>query len=154
MPDISLQNFVAELHSLDTKIQVIAQRMKIIERNEEVIGKTLISHNKIIKELEEAVSKLRAMPFGADAGSREAAAGSAEDIKRIISEMQKIAQNAKVQTDSSRAELDKMNADIKEIKYVLENFNPIAYVTTDNVADIVEEKVSQILKKKGKIAEK
>lgn len=154
MPDISIQNFIAEMHSLDTKIQVIAQRMKIIERNEEVIGKTLISHNKIIKELEETVSKLKAMPTSSPGMESKEAASSVEEARRLITELQKTAQNAKVQTDAGKAELDKMKAEIKEIKYVLENFNPIAYVTTDNVSDIVEEKVGQILKKKGKIAEK
>lgn len=151
MPDISLQNFIAEIHSLDTKIQVIAQRMKIIERNEEIIGKTLISHNKTIKDLEETISKLKASHFTAEGGTAAETSASTDDLKKLVAEMQKMAQNAKIQTETGRVELEKLKAEVKEMKYILENFNPLAYVTTDNVADIVEEKVNQILKKRGKI---
>ena len=54
-----LQGIIAEVHALDSKVRVIAQRMKIIEKNEQIIGKTLISHNKALKELEKEISGLK-----------------------------------------------------------------------------------------------
>lgn len=51
----SMQNLILELQALDSKMRVVAQRMKIIEKNEQIIGKTLISHNKKLKELEDAM---------------------------------------------------------------------------------------------------
>jgi hypothetical protein len=83
MTELSIQNFVSEIHALNTKIQIIAQRMKIIERNEEIIGKTLISHNKTIKELEEAVSKLKTSPpVASKPSSDEVAPDTIENIKK------------------------------------------------------------------------
>jgi len=149
MTELSIQNFVSEIHALNTKIQIIAQRMKIIERNEEIIGKTLISHNKTIKELEEAVSKLKTSPpVASKPSSDEVAPDTIENIKKTLAEMQTKVNAAKTEADENKEELAKIESDIKEIKYILENFNPLTYVTIEDVANIVDDKINAILKKK------
>ena len=50
-----LSSIIAEIRSVESKVQIIAQRMNVIERNEQIIGRTLISHNKIIKEMESGI---------------------------------------------------------------------------------------------------
>lgn len=145
MPDqAATQSLIAELHSVNTKIQVIAQRMKIIERNEEVIGKTLISHNKIIKELEEAAAKLKAE---SGAGPRAGAGTGAVD-SAALADLQKAAQATKTLAEETAADMNKVKSEIKELRYVLENFNPLAYVTTENVIDLIDEKLEEALQKK------
>jgi hypothetical protein len=55
---------------------------------------------------------------------------------------------AKTEADENKEELAKIESDIKEIKYILENFNPLTYVTIEDVANIVDDKINAILKKK------
>ena len=52
---VALNQLRSELQSLDSKVRVVAQRMRIIEKNEQIIGKTLVNHNRKLKELEAGV---------------------------------------------------------------------------------------------------
>lgn len=135
---------MGEIHALNSKIQVIAQRMKIIERNEEIIGKTLIGHNKMLKGLEDEVSKLKTAGVsvspsqGPDAGEMDSSLG----------EMRDLAQQSKKLMDKNKKDIDLIKAELNEIKYVLDTINPVAYVTIDQAVDLIEEKIEEYMKKK------
>lgn len=47
----SLEAINAELQTLDSKINLIAQKIKIMERNEEIMGRTLITLNDRVEKL-------------------------------------------------------------------------------------------------------
>lgn len=48
-----IDTLIADLHTLDSKIGLIAQRIRTIEQNQEVIGRTLITLNNKFREIEE-----------------------------------------------------------------------------------------------------
>jgi len=138
----AIDNIMGEIHALNSKIQVIAQRMKIMERNEEIIGKTLISHNKMLKALEEEINSLKS---GGISG------GGSEDVERgseILKEVKDMIKEAKKQADTNKKEIDLIKTELDEIKYVLDSINPVAYATVDQVADLVEEKLEEFQRKK------
>jgi len=136
----AIDSVVAEVHGLNSKVQVIAQRMKIIERNEEIIGKTLIGHNKMLKELEDELTALKA------GGT---AATDAESLDQgALKEIKDIAKEAKRQIDSSKKDIDLIKSELAEIKYVLDAINPVAYATIDQVADLVEDKIDSYMKRR------
>ena len=133
-----VEGLMAEIHALNSKIQIIAQRMKIIERNEEIIGKTLISHNKVLKELEATVTELKA------GGGPALPEGVVEEFKKT----KEVISSLKEKINENSARMDKIRAELNEVKYVLETFNPLQYATVDKVSDLVEEKIEEYLKKK------
>jgi len=137
-----LDNIMGEIHALNSKIQVIAQRMKIMERNEEIIGKTLISHNKMLKAIEDELNTLKT--GGLAIGPNEEG-GKNEGVLQEIGDMVKI---AKKQMDVNRKEIDLIKTELSEIKYVLDAINPVAYATIDQVADLVDEKIDEYMKKR------
>lgn len=138
----AIDNILGEIHALNSKIQVIAQRMKIMERNEEIIGKTLISHNKMLKALEEEINALKS------GGVSEGGSGELEKNAVALKEVKDLIKDAKKQMDMNKKEIDLIKAELGEIKYVLDSINPVAYATVDQVADLVEEKLEEYQRKK------
>jgi len=139
---VLIDNIMGEIHALNSKIQVIAQRMKIMERNEEIIGKTLIGHNKMLKGIEEEINALKSGGVMAESGADlEKNAGALKEVKDLVKE-------AKKQMDANKKEIELIKTELSEIKYVLDAINPVAYVTVDQVADLVDEKLEDLQRKK------
>jgi septation ring formation regulator EzrA len=140
---VLIDNIMGEIHALNSKIQVIAQRMKIMERNEEIIGKTLISHNKMLKGIEEEINALKSGGVLPESGS-----GDIEKNSVAIKEVKDLIRDAKKQMDVNKKEIDLIKTELSEIKYVLDAINPVAYATVDQVADLVDEKLEDLQRKK------
>jgi chromosome segregation ATPase len=105
-----------DIHTLDSKISLIAQKLRTIEQNEEIIGRTIVAHNQKIKELEDKSSGPVAQAvdsFGA---------GNSEDIKSL------------------KKEIEDLRKEIREMRYVLDSINPLEFVTVDQVKDMLKEK--------------
>ncbi len=66
------ERIFSELRTLDAKIEVLAQKIKTIEKNEEVLGRTLLSVSQKLKKLE----------AGGFAGGVGAKGSSAEELDR------------------------------------------------------------------------
>src|SRR3989338_547122 len=140
MPVLSIQNFVSEINALNSKIQVIAQRLKIIERNEEILGKTLISHNKALKELQDTMAGLKAGGTIQAEQAQPVSVPSGFDEQTIAS-LENTVDSLRRQQEQTKLVLDKVLAEINELKYVLDNINTVAYVTTDEVSELIDEKL-------------
>ncbi len=135
---MELKNIVAQLNALDARVKVIAQRMKIIEKNEQIIGKTLITHSKKIKELEQGKP---AAPISVSVPETEELEGKINEVKF---EVEKLSQ----EVEELKTTLDKVREDLNEVRYVVDNINPVAYVTVDQVVDLIKEIVDEKLSTK------
>lgn len=142
----NIRDIIAEMHALDSKMRVVAQRMKIIEKNEQIIGKTLISHNKRLKEIESAVSG-RVSISGARGGIGEVRA-IIDEFKKISVDVHNTVEKLREETQKNKDIIEKLKADLSEMRYVLDQINPMAYVTFDQVSDLIDEKLSRIRRKK------
>jgi polyhydroxyalkanoate synthesis regulator phasin len=126
-----LAELAANVNSFDAKLRIIAQRIKAIENNEEIIGRTIVMHNERIKEIEQRSA-------GA-APVRSAASGDALEALQML----------KRDTDALRSELERLRAEavrkeeFAEVKYVVDTINPLEYVTAEQVAKIVDERVKK-----------
>jgi len=139
---VLIDNIIGEIHALNSKIQIIAQRMKIMERNEEIIGKTLIGHNKMLKGIEEEINALKSGGVLPESGP------DLEKNSIALKEVKDLIRDAKKQMDGNKKEIDLIKTELSEIKYILEAINPVAYVTVDQVADLVDEKLDDLQRKK------
>ena len=148
-PGEVIEGLVSELQGMDSKIKVVAQRMKIIEKNEQIIGKTLISHGKEIKELTALVEGLKSaapeekVPY-------EDIMSAIADIKKTFSESQGFISKLKDDVEVMKRDMAGLRDGLNEAKYVLETINPVAYVTFDQVADLIDEKIEEMKRKKEK----
>ncbi|RLB07096.1 MAG: hypothetical protein DRG27_06790 [Deltaproteobacteria bacterium] len=131
---IGLQELYSEIRALDSKIRVIAQRMMVIEKNEQIIGKTLITHNKNIKKLMEEKG-LKAEPINKNL--MDEIKKSNEELKTLFSSIER-----SVRDNTKR--ISELEAQIAEIKYVLDNINPVEYVKIDQLEELLDEKLKKL----------
>jgi len=139
-PLIEMQDVLSRMTALDSRMRVVAQRMKIIEGNEQIIGKTLISHNKKLKEIEEtAAVGITGAGVGAELPDVTEIKTLAGDVKKTCEELRSVVDDVRSEVLRHKEDIDRMREELNEIRYVLDTINPVAYVTVDQVSDLIEE---------------
>ncbi len=133
--NVGIQDMYAEIRALDSKVRVIAQRMMVIEKNEQIIGKTLITHNKNIKKLTDRGMTESPSPNVPDESIKE--------VKRTAEEMREMFSSFEQRITDNTERVSELEAKLDEIKYTLENINPVEYVKIDQLKEYVDEKLSQ-----------
>jgi len=121
----NMKSVVTQINVLNSKMQLIIQQLKKLESNFGVISRTVISQNNLVKELE---AKIDSLESGTSSSATPFSRGS--ESEKVIQEIENIKE------------------ELKEMKYVLDSVNPIAYVTIDEVSDVVDQKLKEIKKKK------
>ncbi len=111
------------VQNLESKIDLIIQKIRTIEKNEEVIGRTLIAQREQIKKLEEKF----------EAGGGGTGTNAPTDLTGLRKELD---------------ELYSKKEDVAELKYVLDTINPLEYVRLDDIKSYVEEQIEKKLYRK------
>ncbi|MCK4327676.1 MAG: hypothetical protein KAW41_04335 [Candidatus Diapherotrites archaeon] len=141
----------ASLASLDAKLKLIAQRLKIMENNEQVIGRTLVSHNKKMKELE----ALAAAGGGKGLDLARLKDTIRDELKAELMGGGQIAppleHGAPTKRTSSeiinlRKSVEELRQEVNELKYVVDSINPLEYITLDQLNDVVTRKIEKARK--------
>ena len=131
-----LQSINRDLKALNASILVITQKIKYLVRNEKILGRNLIVVNKKVRDLQSRMSITENQGI-----SEETRTAIAELIKQVSSlNHQLVEMQTKlldVQQGSAKTE------DVKEIKYVVDNFNPLHLVTREQVEKLIEEKLKK-----------
>ena len=151
------------LHALDSKLNLVAQRIKIIENNEQVIGRTLVAHNKKLKELSDFMEKTKESSGAGETTSQTTSVDTAKLKSEILAEVNKKISELPATTEKSvkttvgdkettrhllrlsdevnklTKQVDDMRQQVKEVNYVLETINPMSYVTYEQVREIAED---------------
>jgi hypothetical protein len=109
-----------ELRTLDSRISLIGQKISTIERNEEVLGRTLVALNERMKKLE-AVG-------GAGTQAAGAPSGEVEALRKEL--------------DALRGEMV-TRQEIKQLSYTLETINPLEYATLSQVRELIREELAR-----------
>ena len=112
--------------------------MRVIEKNEQIIGKTLVNHNKKLKQLE--MGGVEAAPV-----IPTQTVGDSAELTNQVEEVNSLVKDLVKEISFNRQLIDKMKQDINEMKYILDTVNPMEYVKISQVNDLIDEK----LKKKG-----
>lgn len=140
----AFNQFRSELQSLDSKVRVVAQRMRIIEKNEQIIGKTLVNHNRKLKELESGTSSFHP-PQVSSAPISEPVVKSevASELNIQVEKLNSLVADLVKEINYNRELIDNMRQDINEMKYILDTVNPMEYVTINQVKDLIDEKIKK-----------
>lgn len=116
-PTVSETQKAAEIRVLESKIDLIVQKIRTIEKNEEVIGRTLVTQNEKLKKLEQAVES-----GGAGGGA------SSEELEKQVAVLK--------QEFASKQ-------DLQELRYILEQINPLEFARIDQVKEFIDERVDE-----------
>lgn len=137
-------SMTASLASLDAKIRLIAQQLKILENNEQVISRTLVGYGKKIKDLETAqAAGASALDLGKLKESLKEelkaglAAGSSGELGPPLEEA---SPRTSAQLTDLRAQLDELAKEVKELRYIVDSINPLEYVTLDQLNEAIDRK--------------
>ncbi len=126
-------NVAVTVHILDSKLRLLAQRIKVIENNIQVIARTIVNHNKQLKELEGKVS------------------GGGVNKEEIVQEvLQRVGssggsgippeQLAKIEEDISaiRDDLARVKAKVSQLEYIINSINTMNFVTMDQLKEALD----------------
>ncbi len=79
-----MERLVADLHTLDSKVTILGQRLQTIEKNEEVLGRTLVTLNNRLKKVESGgVAGSNAGGASADTAELDKKYASRQELKEI-----------------------------------------------------------------------
>lgn len=163
-PETGVPSISGSIAALDAKIKLIAQRIKIIENNEQVIGRTLVTINKKMKELEGLVASAGGKPVDLSAMKESLK----EEIKSELSmrpemplrveeaseyEVARKTRRASEDLENLKKQIENLSASVSEMKYILDTINPMEYVTLENLSEILDRKIDEKLRKKKKPTE-
>jgi len=108
----SLKSMITQINVLNSKMQLIIQKLNKLESNFAVVSRTVISQNNTIKEMDSRLNSVESGEF-----------------------------DTSFSGGSNPEEINAIKEELKEMKYVIDSINPIAYVTVDEVADIINQKL-------------
>ncbi len=125
-----LFSFNRDVKALNAAVLVITQKIKHLVRNEKILGRNLIVLNKRIREmqLQNASGVGKELP--------ESVKGSLDELSRQVGAISQrlIELEAKVEDVSKSAA---KNEDVKEMKFVVDAFNPLHFVTMDQAKELM-----------------
>ena len=81
MAKSELEGIVSGMRTLDSKITLLDEKIKTIEKNEEVLGRTLVALNNRLKKIEEGGSSSRSSPF--NAGDLEKKFATKQEVREM-----------------------------------------------------------------------
>ncbi|HEV8290052.1 MAG TPA: hypothetical protein VGQ00_03830 [Candidatus Norongarragalinales archaeon] len=116
--DALLASVKSDLQTLDSKINLLNEKIRTIERNEEVIGRTIVALNEKVKKLETSAAEGGGGPGGA-----------IDDLKAAVEELRK--------NMASKQE-------VQEVRYLLDTINPLEFATLDQVRELLKEELARL----------
>jgi len=113
-PAKSIESLKTDVATIESKISLIAQKIKTIDTNQEILGQTVIAQNEKMKALEARGGGTVAQSAGSAASS-----GDCAGLKEEVEDLRK---------------------QIQEMRYVLNSVNPLEFVTVDQVREMLKDK--------------
>lgn len=135
----------ARLRAINSKMSVIAQRMRVIEKNEKSLAQTVIHNRKKVKKIRKDLDKL--MEEGVSGGGvKELTGEEASSLKKEIKELRGDIDSFKGSADKNDKNLKELEDKIDEMQYVVDTLNPLEYLNSEEIVELVEEKIEERMK--------
>jgi len=110
------------IRTLDSKINLVVERLKTLESNQEIAGRTLLALKDQVK---------RPAPAATEKPSA-ASSAPAVDLSPLQADLKKL-----------KSDVKELSSTVEELKYVLDQINPLNYATVDQVKDLLDEKLKK-----------
>ncbi len=119
------------VHLLDSKLRLLAQRIKIIENNIQVMARTIVNHNKKLKELEEkagtGLDEDQIVSRVLEKVGHPVSAGEPVDMTKIEEDLSAI-----------RDDLARLKAKVSQLEYIINSMNTMNFVTIDQLKEAID----------------
>ena len=112
-----------QLRTQDSKINLVVERLKTLESNQEIAGRTLLALKDVVK---------RGPTVVAETPRQTVASGPAVNLGPLEADVKAL-----------QTELKEIKVMVEELKYVLDSINPLEYATLDQVKDLLDEKLKK-----------
>jgi hypothetical protein len=125
------QNVYQDIKALQSSFLVLRQKIKYLVHNEKILGRNILVLNKKIAS--------------ANTSDSQGSFASNEKIEEIFKKMKDI-ENRMKGIESNLEMFSKRYAraeDLKEMKYVIDNINPLEYTTIEQVKKIIKEEMQK-----------
>jgi len=119
---------IQDIKALQSSILVLSQKIKYLVHNEKILGRNILILNK----------KIAAVTGGSQKGGTDINNSEVLDIL----EKQKALESRLKQIESTLELFSKRyarNEELKEMKYIIDNINPLEYATVSQVKKIIKE---------------
>lgn len=110
-----------QLRTLDSKVNLLAERLKTVESNQEIAGRTLLA-------LKDQVRR----PAASEKPSDSAIRGPAVDLGPLEADVK-----------SLKSDVRELKSVVEELKYVLDSINPLTYATIDQVKELLDDRMKK-----------
>ena len=119
---------IQDIKALQSSILVLSQKIKYLVHNEKILGRNILILNKKI---------------ASGVGGSQAGASGINDAEVLqILEKQKELETRLKQIEATLELFSKRyarNEELKEMKYIIDNINPLEYTTVDQVKKIIKD---------------
>jgi len=119
---------IQDIKALQSSILVLSQKIKYLVHNEKILGRNILILNK----------KIAAVTGGSQKGGADI---NSSDVLDIL-EKQKALESRLKQIEATLELFSKRyarNEELKEMKYIIDNINPLEYTTVSQVKKIVKD---------------
>jgi phage shock protein A len=121
------QNLYQDIKALQSSILVLRQKIKYLVHNEKILGRNILVLNKKIASINSSDS--------------QDSFASNETIEKIFKKLDEM--DSRIKGIESNIEMFSKRfakaEDFKEIKYIIDNINPLEYTTVDQVKKIIKD---------------
>lgn len=124
-----------DLKALNASVLVITQKIKYLVRNEKILGRNLIVINKRVRDIQTQVSSSEAH------GVSDEVRASLQDLQKQVSALSQRLVEVESKVDDFVSRFAK-EEEVKELKYIIENINPLHLVTMEQAQQMVDKKTS------------
>ncbi len=131
-------SMAATINMLDSKLRLLAQRIKVIENNVQVMARTIVSHNKQLKELERKLEEGGGVKINKEEILTELKASmptQVGDTSRLEEEIKAL-----------RDDIARLKSRVSELEYVIKSLNTMEFITLDQLKEAIESKLKEIKK--------
>lgn len=124
----SNQNVYQDIKALQSSILVLRQKMKYVVHNEKILGRNILVLNKKLAAINEPNKK--DMEFSSE---------KFNEILKKLNEIENRMQNIEANIEMFSRRYAKAE-DLKEMKYIVDNINPLEYTTVEQVKKMINQK--------------
>ena len=137
---LSASDMFRDIKAMNSSILILSQKMKYLVRNEKILGQNLIVLNKKLRALEQrGIGSVVSHTSGEGVSTvevnslRDELAVLEEKINSISAEIKEL----KEKMDSISAS-HVSSEELKELKYLVENIDPLEIATLDQVKELIK----------------
>lgn len=134
----SIPQLSSDIKAMNSAILIISQKIEHLVRNEKILSRNIIVLNKRLKEIETSLQS--------GTGS---VGEKAQQLEQRLSELSGQVARHTLALEETAAQLSSLESkfapksELQEVKYIVQAINPLEFVTSKQVSEMIDQKLGQ-----------